>query len=70
MFPISIFIQNCLNLIKTLIFYILQFKLKKLVKKNCGFSPQIPKDSVFDKNCENETNTLYYTHDYTRHVLI
>ena len=37
----------------------LQFELKKLVK-NCGSSPQIPKDSVFDKNCKNHTNTLYY----------
>ena len=61
--------QNCLILIKKLIFYILQFELKKLVK-NCGFSPQIPKDSVFDKNCKNDTNTLYYTHDYIRHVFI
>ena len=38
--------------------------------KNCGFSPQIPEDSVFDKNGKNDTNTLYYTHDYTRHVFI
>ena len=69
MFPIWILIQKCLHLIKTPIFSILQFELKKLVK-NCGFSPQIPKDSVFDKNCKKDTNTLYYTHDYTRHVLI
>ena len=70
MFPIQILIQNCLHLIKTLIFSILQFELKKLVK-NCGFSPHTPKDSVFDKNCKNDTNnTLYYTHDYTRNVLI
>ena len=48
MFPIQILIQNCLHLINTLIFSILQFELKKLVK-NCGFSPHIPKDSVFDK---------------------
>ena len=32
----------------TLIYYILQFDLKKLAK-NYRFSPQIPKDSVFDK---------------------
>ena len=69
MFPIQILIQNCLNLIKTLIFYILQCELKKLVK-NCGFSPRIPKDSVFDKNCKKDTNTLFYTHDYTNHMLI
>ena len=62
-------IQNCLHLIKPLISYILQVELMKLVKK-CGFSTQIPKDSVFDKNCKNDTNTLYYTHDYTRHVFI
>ena len=48
MFPIKILIQNCLHLIKTLIFYILQFELKKLVK-SCGFSSLISKDSVFDK---------------------
>ena len=51
--------------IKTLIFSILQFELKKLLK-NCGFSPHTPKDSVFDKNCKNDMNTLYYTHGYTR----
>ena len=51
--------------------YLLHFAIliKELVK-NCGFSPQIPKDSVFDKNCKNDTNTLYYTQYYTRHVLI
>ena len=54
---------------ETLIFYILQFELKKLVK-NCGFSPQISKDSVFDKNWNNNTNTLYYPHDYTRHLFV
>ena len=70
MFPIKILIQNCLHLIKTLIFYILQFELKKLVK-SCGFSSLISKDSVFDKeNCKNVTNTLYYTQDYTRYAFI
>ena len=42
----------------------------KEIGQNLCFSPQIPKDSVFDKNCKNDTNTLYYTHDYTRHVFI
>ena len=31
---------------------------------------QIPIDSVFDKKCKNDTNTLYYTHDYTRRVYL
>ena len=54
---------------KATFFYILQFELMKLVE-NCGFSPQILKDSVFDKNFKNDTNTMYYTHDYTRHVFL
>ena len=69
MFPFQILIQNWLHLIKTLIFYILQFEFKKLVKI-CIFSPLIPKDSVFDKNCKNNTKSLFYTHDYTRYVFI
>ena len=38
--------------------------------KNCGFSTHIPKDCVFDNNCKNDTNALYFTHDYTIHVFI
>ena len=59
MFSIKLLIQNCLHFIKKLIFYILQLELIKLVK-NCGFSPQISKDTVLNKNCKNDTNTLLY----------
>ena len=59
MFPIKILIQNCLHLIKALIFYIWQLELKKLVK-NCGFSPfNILQIVFFIKTCKNDSNTLY-----------
>ena len=45
----------------------------KEIGQICVFSPQIPKDSVFDKKIVfliKTASTLLYTHDYTRHVFI
>ena len=44
--------------------------VRLIARTPCGFSPQFPKDIVFNKNCKKDTNTLYYTYDYTRHVFI
>ena len=43
--------------------------MKKIGKKSWIFSSN-SKRQCFDKNYMNDTNTLYYTHDYTSDVLI